>query len=321
MKCEYGCNRESKYQLKNGKWCCENSCNKCISIRQKNREAFLKRAKRPTWANSIKKLKCQFCYKTISNIHIKKHELLCKLNPENVKILEEKRHILNHICENCNINHNGLFGSGRFCSKKCAISFSHKNEISWVKHFKCTMCNADIIKAKRANVGNIILCDNCKMVKCKACDAIIKSNTKYGLCRICLSKSKEYKEKLSVACTCNGGYRDKGGRGKYGWYKGYWCQSSWELAWVIYNLEHNIQFKRNTKGFTYEYDNTYHKFYPDFIMQDGTYIEIKGYMTKQAEEKIKQFVGILKVVGKIEIIPFMQYTINKYGKDFIKLYE
>jgi hypothetical protein len=32
------------------------------------------------------------------------------------------------ICENCSKNHNGSYGSGRFCSIKCARSFSTKNK-------------------------------------------------------------------------------------------------------------------------------------------------------------------------------------------------
>lgn len=30
-------------------------------------------------------------------------------------------------CENCGNSHNGIYGSGRFCSKKCSHSFSTKN--------------------------------------------------------------------------------------------------------------------------------------------------------------------------------------------------
>jgi len=37
-----------------------------------------------------------------------------------------------------------------------------------------------------------------------------------------------------------GGKRIGSGRGKSGWYKGYWCDSSWELAYVIYNIDHDV---------------------------------------------------------------------------------
>mgnify|MGYP001066337410 CR=1 FL=1 len=32
------------------------------------------------------------------------------------------------ICENCNKEHDGLYGSGRFCCNKCAKGFSTKNK-------------------------------------------------------------------------------------------------------------------------------------------------------------------------------------------------
>ena len=55
---------------------------------------------------------------------------------------------------------------------------------------------------------------------------------------------------------------------KHSQYKGYWCDSSWELAYVIYNLAQNIKFKRNYPGFTYIFNNKLRKFYPDFILED-----------------------------------------------------
>lgn len=36
MKCDYGCNKEAKYTLKNGKKCCSESYQKCLAIRNKN---------------------------------------------------------------------------------------------------------------------------------------------------------------------------------------------------------------------------------------------------------------------------------------------
>jgi len=37
--CEYGCEREAKYQFKNGKWCCSKSQNSCPELRRKNSES------------------------------------------------------------------------------------------------------------------------------------------------------------------------------------------------------------------------------------------------------------------------------------------
>lgn len=42
MLCEYGCNQESKFQLKNGKWCCSKHYNSCPSIKEKNSKGVAK---------------------------------------------------------------------------------------------------------------------------------------------------------------------------------------------------------------------------------------------------------------------------------------
>ena len=141
-------------------------------------------------------------------------------------------------------------------------------------------------------------------------------------------KETERKRKISETMKKNplsGGLRKGSGRGKKGWFKGYWCDSSWELAWVIYNLDHNIIFKRNLDGFEYEYNNQNRKYYPDFII-DNTYYEIKGRrnfigMDSENQEKIKQFKYKLIVLYEKDIKPYLGYVIDKYGKDYITMYE
>lgn len=120
-----------------------------------------------------------------------------------------------------------------------------------------------------------------------------------------------------------GGLRKGSGRGKKGWYKGYWCDSSWELAYVIWCLEHNIKIERNKEPFEYLYNNQVRKYYPDFILENGSYVEIKGYYTKQTEEKINAFPKnrTLILIDKHNIKEYLNYVENKYGKDFYNLYE
>jgi hypothetical protein len=71
-----------------------------------------------------------------------------------------------------------------------------------------------------------------------------------------------------------GGYRAGSGRAKSGYYKGIYCGSTYELAWVIYKLDHNLPFTR-FEGYI-EYNNK--KYFPDFLV-DNTIIEIKGWTT------------------------------------------
>ena len=45
------------------------------------------------------------------------------------------------ICENCGKEHDGSYGSGRFCSKECARSYSSKQLKNTVlKEAKCINC-------------------------------------------------------------------------------------------------------------------------------------------------------------------------------------
>jgi len=135
--------------------------------------------------------------------------------------------------------------------------------------------------------------------------------------------SEETKKKISETCKNNklsGGYRKGSGRGKKGTYKGYYCDSSWELAYVIYNLDHNIKFERNEKLFPYEFNGEQHKYKPDFI-ENGIYVEVKGYFTEQVKAKEFAFPYQLKYIDKNTIKPYLEYVEQTYGKDFIRLYE
>lgn len=69
-----------------------------------------------------------------------------------------------------------------------------------------------------------------------------------------------------------GGYREGSGKAKTGYYKGIYCGSSYELAWVIYQLDHRVNFNR----FTGLIEGNGIKYVPDFIIGNTIY-EMKGY--------------------------------------------
>ena len=114
-------------------------------------------------------------------------------------------------------------------------------------------------------------------------------------------------------------YHKGSGRGKKGTYKGYYCDSSWELAYVIYNLDHNIKFERNEEFFPYEFNGEQHNYKPDFI-ENGIYVEIKGYFTEQVKAKEKAFPFPLKYLDTNGIKSYIDYVEKVYGKDYIRLY-
>lgn len=138
-------------------------------------------------------------------------------------------------------------------------------------------------------------------------------------------QSEESRLKISETMKNKGlgGLRLKSGRGKKGRYKGYWCDSTWELAYVIYNLEHDIAFERNYEFFEYEFNGKRRKYYPDFRLSDGSYVEIKGYYTDCVRAKIQQFPKdkSLIVYDKEDIKIYLSYVEQKYGKNFHTLYE
>jgi hypothetical protein len=117
-----------------------------------------------------------------------------------------------------------------------------------------------------------------------------------------------------------GGYQEGSGRGKKGRYKGYWCDSSYELAWVIYQLDHGVSFTRNTKKFPYEFEGKTCHWIPDFILADGSYVEIKGYETDQSRAKLKDFIHPIVLLKEKDLHDVFSYVKDKYGSDFISLY-
>lgn len=116
-----------------------------------------------------------------------------------------------------------------------------------------------------------------------------------------------------------GGYVKGSGAGKKGWYKGIFCDSSWELAYVVYCLDHNIDIKRNTQKFPYMWNGVSKNYIPDFIV-NGVLAEIKGYVTDQWLEKLKTYPDIIVLYEK-ELLPILKYVKSKYGNNFLSLYE
>lgn len=136
-------------------------------------------------------------------------------------------------------------------------------------------------------------------------------------------KEKQRREKISNTMKLNpksGGYRKGSGRGKKGTYKGYWCDSSYELAWVIYHIDNNIKFERNTEKFIYTYKGEKKYYIPDFIL-NGVYYEIKGYEDDKVSCKLNCFPYEINILYKENMKNIFNYVENKYGRNFISQYE
>ena len=82
------------------------------------------------------------------------------------------------ICENCNNTHDGLYGSGRFCSVKCARGFSTKNKRKEINEMVS-------LKLKRPSKTRI----------CKCCSKELETHSKSRVC----SESCRFKLKSIAA--------------------------------------------------------------------------------------------------------------------------
>ena len=106
-------------------------------------------------------------------------------------------------------------------------------------------------------------------------------------------------------------------RCKYGTYRNFYCDSAWELAFLVYQLDHNINILRNDTPFKYLYENKVHNYYPDFII-DNVYYEIKGRYTDKDIAKLNQFDSskTLVVIDSKSIYKYLKYCEKTYGKNF-----
>jgi hypothetical protein len=229
-------------------------------------------------------LYCQYCNKECKNINsLKQHEIRCKKNPNKI-----------------NLDY---------------IKGSHKSR---TKGYKWLTNGIDQIFTnnfdKYLDLGWTFGMNN----QFKQKMSIIKNDIKpLGKCKD-PKKELERKQKISNSLKGNKNwiFNKHHGNAKQGWYSNIHCDSTWELAFLVYYKEHNLYIERCNKKFEYTWNNSKHIYIPDFITDEGI-IEIKGRKTKQSLEKEKQFPNI-KVIDINLIQPYLEYVINKYGKEFWK---
>ena len=241
-------------------------------------------------------------------------------------------------CETCGKIMTEKFGTGRFCCKACANTRTHSEETKKkiAKSIQKLVLHDMSLLYNQQRVGKIIQQQRERAERIRQ-----RYDVNPKLCVIC-NRSIAYEHRNRKTCCTECQYKLSGiisrnsaqrkggnnnvqgvrGTAHYGTYKGIHCDSSFELAFVIYCLEHNIQFERNTQGFDYIYEGENKKYFPDFII-NGTYIEIKNYWSEQVQAKIDCFPEnlILKTFYKKDLKPCIRYCVDKYGKNFTELYD
>jgi hypothetical protein len=207
-------------------------------------------------------------------------------------------------CPKCEIEHSN---NGKFCSRSCANSRGPRTE-----DFKISVRNKLLGKVGLPNINKGKYLVERISVSCLHC------NTNF------ITKASEPNKYCSNICRVQkaGGCRPGSGRSKSGYYKGIYCGSTYELCWVIYNLDHGIKFSR----FEGVLQNRDLKYYPDFLLDDGkTIIEIKGYEKQNLVERktrLAESFGYNVKVLRCEDLKFaFIYVKEKYTNKFHTLYD
>lgn len=330
--CDYGCGREAKHILKNGKHCCEKSHSKCPAVKEK-------------LSNSIKKNIQRWKEKGQSTRH---HDL----DPS--KKYRNKHRIDNHgKCDNpgCTNYNDGSYGSGRFCSEHCAYAYAvnttkdskkrkahydklHKTlkETKWkTNSWKCRFCGQ--IFDTRKNLKEHVYKDHYGidvdtskgLKKCPFCDKEFDKPSSVGGHIINCKKNPnknfydDAHKRAGETCsknyfnnyTKNGTIRIQARNSRYSIFKNingeeYLLQSSFELKVAQRLNEDGIYWENNTR-LTYVINGKTKAYRPDMTIPSlNCYIEVKGWFSEKDQKKMK---AVLESNPNIKM-----YFI--YGKDY-----
>lgn len=246
--------------------------------------------------NPVIKKKIEEYYKSLG-LNIK--EILSKNKQINTKV---------YTCKLCNKVFTKKYSkssSGKFCSRHCAAKYSANINRMKIKE------KLSIYNKKRLEIVKQKYYNNPKL--CPICNKIIDYEHKYNkTCSLDCSRKLAVKNNPHIN---DGGYRKGSSRGHSGNYKGIHCDSTYELAYVIYCLDHNINISRCNEVFEYKLNGKIHKYHPDFIV-DGIIIEIKNYYRKENDIKLNAITKEKKILYYEDLIPCFKYVAKAYNKKF-----
>ena len=194
-------------------------------------------------------------------------------------------------CEKCGTNVLEKYGSGRFCSRQCACSHTQTEDQNKRR------------SEKLSKPINAI---------CMVCGKQFKTKS-WKTRKTCSNECKKKVYSINGKKTTSGGDRINSGKSKCGYYKGIYCGSTYELAFLVYCLDNNIKIERNLDYFIYEYENKKHKYYPDFKINGKYYIEIKGIHTEIVDVKLKCVKAQIKILFKKDLKVCFDHLVENYN--------
>jgi predicted nucleic acid-binding Zn ribbon protein len=112
--------------------------------------------------------------------------------------------------------------------------------------------------------------------------------------------------------------------GKWGYYQGIYCASSWELAFLIYNKDLKKDIQRCRLTFDYRMNDEDKTYFPDFLI-DAIIYEVKGRELEDVALKTQAVIDAgyqIELIRKKEITPIIKFLKEKYKvKDLTELYD
>lgn len=205
-------------------------------------------------------------------------------------------------CKNCNtpLSHN--IRNNKFCSSSCSAKYNNKKR--GCRSNKTKLKISETLKNIERKPVSKTVC-NIQSKICSICNNIfiIRNHSKHSR-KTCSKFCKNQLIRLSAVS------QEKHGSGKKGIYKGIRCDSTWELAYLIYHLDHNIKIERCTEKRQYIKNGVVRTYIPDFKTEQGI-IEIKGFMSNTAKLKLLFNKDII-VIDKESIKKYIDYVKNTY---------
>lgn len=178
--CDYGCKKEAKFQLSNGKWCCEDSFNKCPSSKNKNSKGLKlshKNSKHPGFPKDAY-IKGHIARK--KNLKEKYKALLFENKPDS----ERRRIVLEEQNGKC------LCGIDKWLDKELVLHLDH--------------IDGNRKNYKRENLR--FLCPNCHSQTKTYCRGTNKNLSDKKLEKILFETNFNFTKTLEIAGLFPGGY-------------------------------------------------------------------------------------------------------------------
>ena len=196
-------------------------------------------------------------------------------------------------CANCKIDLPYNKRRNSFCSRSCCMTFANMHRTygeTWREERRAFALASPSGWAKdRPLVGNTTGHRRAKYEtrNCATCNAVFEI------------RASDPKKTCSKACSKIGGVREGSGRAKTGRYKGIYCGSTYELAFLIWHLDRSIPISRCTDSFPYNWKGKEHVYHPDFVV-NGTIFEIKGRIVEVDYVKVASCDAVMICGDKIQ---------------------